>query len=70
MTETHKKSEHVRTRATPTQQENIATHCMRMGCSVGSRILELFRQDILAHHHFDLQIEVGPVRRPKARRVA
>lgn len=65
MTETHKKSEYVRTRATPTQQQHINAHCGRIGCSVGSRILELLRQDILAHHHFDIQIEVGPIRKPR-----
>lgn len=66
----HKKSEHLRARATPIQTQHIAAHCARIKSSMGARILELLRQDIIAHHHFDLQIEVGPVRKPKARRAA
>lgn len=66
----HKKSEHLRARATPIQTKHIASHCARIKSSIGGRILELLRQDILAHHHWDLQIEVGPTRRPKVRRAA
>ena len=67
MTEAHKKSERLRANATPTQINRILTHCLRLNVSMGSRILELMRQDIVAHHHFDLQIEVGPTRKPRAR---
>lgn len=67
MTETHKKSERLRANATPTQMSRILAHCGRLQVSMGSRILELMRQDILAHHHFDLQIEVGPTRKPRTK---
>lgn len=70
MDEAHKKSEYLRARATPTQIRRIASHCGLLGRSVGARILELMRQDILAHQHFELQIEVGPTRKPKTRRAA
>jgi len=59
------KTEYIRARATPQQWHRISKHCTRLGCSMGSRILELLRQDILAHHHFDLGIDVGNIRRPR-----
>jgi hypothetical protein len=70
MSDCHKKSEFIHGRATPEQLRRVQTHCDRLGVSVGARLLELFRLDILSHHHFDLGIDVGPVRKPKAMRAA
>lgn len=67
MSESHKKCQRLGPRVTPTQAKYIATHCGRLGRSVGARILELLRQDIVTHHHFDIQIEVGPTRKPRTR---
>jgi hypothetical protein len=53
------------TRVSPEQKRRIDKHCERLDISLGARILELIRLDILAHSHFDIQIEVGPVRRPR-----
>lgn len=61
----HKKSEWIHVKASPKQKHSIETHCSRIGDSMAAHILELLRRDVIAHGHFDLSFELGPVRRPR-----
>lgn len=70
MADLHKKSNLLGVKATPETHRRIHAHCDRLGVSLGARVLELLRLDILTHHHFDLQIEVGPTRKPKGMKAA
>jgi len=60
-----RKSEWIHVKASPEQKTRIETHCQRLHSSMAARILELLRRDVLAHSHFDLSFELGPVRRPR-----
>lgn len=59
------KSEFIRARASTEQFRRIHAHCRRLNVSMGSRVLELLRRDIIAHSHFDLSYELGSTRKPR-----